>query len=180
MSDGMTLFVTIPGTTRESQEISLFGLCFRISADLAALIAEASQLARALLCMAVVTAGVEDWLTSETFENPDGEFRSSESSDFDTRLYSGTGSGHIRRPAALDLLLRCAAPCGFRFLPKQTHSNGKERRANFFWSLWKSRPSALGSRAHSRGFAMCAPSKSGIQNGEKEHEQNHANRISRK
>jgi hypothetical protein len=51
---------------------------------------------------------------------------------FDSRLYSGTGSGHIRRPAALGLLLRCA-PYGFRFLPKQIRShNGIERRANFF------------------------------------------------
>ncbi len=50
---------------------------------------------------------------------------------FDSRLYSGTGSGHIRRPATLGLLLRCA-PSGFRFLPKQTRSkNGIERRANF-------------------------------------------------
>jgi hypothetical protein len=51
---------------------------------------------------------------------------------FDSRLYSGTGSGHIRRPAALGLLLR-EAPCGYRFLPKQILSkNGTERRANFF------------------------------------------------
>jgi hypothetical protein len=51
---------------------------------------------------------------------------------FDSRLYSGIGSGHIRRPAALGLLLRCA-PCWFRFLPKQIRSkNGIERQANFF------------------------------------------------
>jgi len=57
---------------------------------------------------------------------------SSMSPSFDSRLYSGTGSGHIRRPAALGLLLRCA-PYGFRFLPKQIRSqNGIERRANFF------------------------------------------------
>ena len=50
---------------------------------------------------------------------------------FDSRLYSGTGSGHIRRPAALGLLLRFA-PDGFRFLPKQIRpKNGIERRANF-------------------------------------------------
>src|SRR5690349_700615 len=46
---------------------------------------------------------------------------------FDTRLFSCTGSGHIRRPAALGLLLR-NAPSGFRFLPKQIRSNSKERR----------------------------------------------------
>jgi len=51
---------------------------------------------------------------------------------FDSRLYSGTGSGHIRRPAALGLLLGCA-PYGFRFLPQQIRSkNGAERQANFF------------------------------------------------
>ena len=54
------------------------------------------------------------------------------SSRFDSRLYSGTGSGHIRRPAALGLLLRCA-PCGFRFLPKQIRpKNCTKLQANFF------------------------------------------------
>ena len=62
----------------------------------------------------------------------DGVFCPYASSPFDSRLYSGTGSGHIRRPAALGLLLHCA-PCGFRFLPKQIRSkNGTERQANFF------------------------------------------------
>ena len=65
-------------------------------------------------------------------QSPDDVFRLYASSRFDSRLYSGTGSGHIRRPAALGLLLRCA-PYGFRFLPKQIRSqNGIERRANFF------------------------------------------------
>ncbi len=61
----------------------------------------------------------------------DDLFYSYASPRFDSRLYSGTGSGHIRRPAALGPLLRCA-PYGFRFLPKQIRSkNGIERRANF-------------------------------------------------
>jgi hypothetical protein len=50
----------------------------------------------------------------------------------DSRLYSGTGSGHIRRPAALGLLLRL---CALRVSvpPKQIPSkNGTERRVNFF------------------------------------------------
>jgi len=65
-------------------------------------------------------------------QSPDDVFCSYASSRFDSRLYSGTGSGHIRRPAALGLLLRCA-PYWFRFLPKQIRSkNGTERRANFF------------------------------------------------
>ena len=64
-------------------------------------------------------------------ESPTDRFLFTLSSVFDTRLYSVTCSGHIRRPAALGLLLRYA-PCGFRFLPKQIRSNGKERRVNFF------------------------------------------------
>ena len=51
---------------------------------------------------------------------------------FDTRLYLGTGSWQFRRPAALGLLLHFV-PCRFRYLPKKIRSNGKERRANFFW-----------------------------------------------
>ncbi len=65
-------------------------------------------------------------------QSSDVGFCSYASPRFDSRLYSGTGSGHIRRPAALGLLLRCA-PYWFRFLPKQIRSkNGIERRANFF------------------------------------------------
>jgi len=64
-------------------------------------------------------------------QSSDVELCSYASPRFDSRLYSGTGSGHIRRPAALGLLLRCA-PYGFRFLPKQIRSkNGIERPANF-------------------------------------------------
>jgi len=50
-----------------------------------------------------------------------------------------------------------------------------------FGSLRKSRPSALGSRAHSRGFAMCAPSKFGSSKRRTEHvsEQNYTHRFSR-
>ena len=72
-----------------------------------------------------------DWLASAPGETSTDGFSSSSSSRFDTRLSSCTGSGHIRRPAALGLLL-CYAPCGFRFLPKQIRSNGKEREVNFF------------------------------------------------
>ena len=50
-----------------------------------------------------------------------------------------------------------------------------------FGSLRKSRPSALGSRAHSRGFAMCAPSQFGRSKRRNRHvsEQNHAHRFPR-
>ena len=70
--------------------------------------------------------------SSTSSENPFRSFCACASFRFDTRLYLGTGSGHFRRPAALGLLLHFV-PCGFRFLPKEIRSNGKERRANFFW-----------------------------------------------
>jgi hypothetical protein len=71
---------------------------------------------------------------SSCSQSPDDVFCLYASFRLDSRLYSGTGSGHIRRPAALGLLLRCA-PYGFRFLPKQIRSkNDTERLANFFWS----------------------------------------------
>ena len=72
-----------------------------------------------------------DWQPAAPGESLIGSFSSSPSCRFDSRLSSCTGSGHFRRPAALGLLLRYA-PCGFRFLPKQIRSNGKERRVNFF------------------------------------------------
>ena len=53
-------------------------------------------------------AVVENWRSLAFREIGDGEFRSLPFSEFDARLYSGTGSGHIRRPAALGLLLRSA------------------------------------------------------------------------
>ena len=60
------------------------------------------------------------------------EFCPTPSPVFDTRLYSVTGSGHIRRPAALGLCFD-SRPHGFRFHPKQIRSNtGTENRANFF------------------------------------------------
>jgi hypothetical protein len=105
------------------------------------------------------TVGNRQALTSS--ESLTDRFCSTPSSVFDTRLYSVTGSGHIRRPAELGLLLRYA-PLGFgssqnKFAPKPAQND--ERIS--FGSLQESRPSALGSRAHSRGFAMCDPSKFG-------------------
>lgn len=87
-------------------------------------------------------------------------------SAFDTRLYSGTGSGHVRRPAALGLLLPYAPFTGSGSSPNKSAQTAQNAERISFGPLRKSRPSALGSRAHSRGFAMCAPSKSGAQNGE--------------
>ena len=79
-------------------------------------------------------AAANDWSrrSSTSSKNPFRSFCACASFRFDTRLYLGTGSGQFRRPAALGLLLHFV-PCGFRFLPKEIRSNGKERRANFFW-----------------------------------------------
>ena len=92
------------------------------------------------------------------------------SSPFDSRLYSGTGSGHIRRPAGFGSSRNKFAP--------RTAQNA--RRISF-GSLRKSRPSALGSRAHSRGFAMRAPSQFGSSKRRNRHvsEQNYAHRFPR-
>ena len=76
-------------------------------------------------------ANAQSRRTSTSSEDPFRSFCACTSSRFDTRLYLGTGSGQFRRPAALGLLLHFV-PCGFRFLPKEIRSNGKERRANFF------------------------------------------------
>ena len=79
-------------------------------------------------------AAATDWSrrSSTSSKNPFRSFCTCASFRFDTRLYLGTGSGQFRRPAALGLLLHFV-PCGFRFLPKEIPSNGKERRPNFFW-----------------------------------------------
>jgi len=73
-----------------------------------------------------------DWQSAAQGECLIGSFSSSPSCHFDSRLSPCTGSGHFRRPAALDLLLRYAHS-GFRFLPKQIRSNSKDRQVNFFW-----------------------------------------------
>ena len=90
-----------------------------------------SYIARLFFSSPRTEVNVRDWQASAPGETLTSSFSSSPSCRFDTRLSSCTGSGHIRRPAALGLLLRYA-PCGFRFLPKQIRSNGKERRVNFF------------------------------------------------
>ena len=66
--------------------------------------------------------------------------------------------------------------------PKKFAQTAKNAERIPFGSLRKSRPSALGSRAHSRGFAMCAPSKFGSSKRRTRHvsEQNHAHRFPRK
>ena len=128
----MTFPVTIPGATRPSPASSSSGLCLRIATEpTAAIQGDASRLAPLSLGHVMAIAAVENRRSSALREIGDGEFCSLAFSEFDTRLYSGIGSGQFRRPAALGLLLHFL-PCGFRFLPKEIPSNGKERRANFF------------------------------------------------
>ena len=91
-----------------------------------------SETARLALWRPGAAANVPSRRASTSSENPFRSFCACASFRFDTRLYLGTGSGQFRRPAALGLLLHFV-PCGFRFLPKEIRSNGKERRANFFW-----------------------------------------------
>ena len=75
-----------------------------------------------------------------------------------------------------------SCPAGSGSSPKKFAQTAKNAERISFGSLRKSRPSALGSRAHSRGFARCAPSKYGSSKRRTRHvsEQNHANRFPRK
>ena len=76
---------------------------------------------------------VRDWQAPAPGETPAGSFSSSPSCRFDTRLSSCTGSGHIRRPAALGLLLRYAP---FRVpVPPQTNSLKRQRTPSEFLSV---------------------------------------------
>jgi hypothetical protein len=73
-----------------------------------------------------------------------------------------TASGPFRRPAALCLLLRIARPFGVSVPPKTSlRTVAKNASQTSFGSLPESRPSALGSRAHSLSSAQCDPSNNG-------------------
>ena len=75
-----------------------------------------------------------------------------------------------------------SCPAGSGSSPKKFAQTAKNAERISFGSLRKSRPSALGSRAHSRGFARCAPSKYGSSKRRTRHvsEQNYAHRFPRK
>jgi hypothetical protein len=90
-----------------------------------------------------------------------GDFYSCKFLRFDTRLSSVTGSGHIRRPAALGLLLRWRAL--LVSVPPERNSRKARHKspANFLRAPPKKQTFGLRSRAHSRGFAMRAPSQFG-------------------
>ena len=85
---------------------------------------------------------------------------------------------------ALRHLVFCFTSCPAGSGSSQRNSLKRQRTPSriSFGSLRKSRPSALGSRAHSRGFARCAPSKYGSSKRRTRHvsEQNHAHRFPRK
>ena len=75
---------------------------------------------------------------------------------------SVTASGPFRRPAALGLLLRIARPFGISVPPKTSlRTTAKNAAQTSFGPLPESRPSALGSRAHSLSSAQCDPSNNG-------------------
>ena len=95
--DGMTLVITIPGATRTFPAKLLSGICLRMGAD-PTVATQAGTLRLAPLSLgeaAIMPVG--SWRSLASREMSDGEFRSFPFSEFDTRLYSGTGSGHIRR-----------------------------------------------------------------------------------
>ena len=75
---------------------------------------------------------------------------------------SVTASGPFRRPAALCLLLRIKRPFGVSVPPKTSlRTTAKNASQTSFGPLPESRPSALGSRAHSLSSAQCDPSNNG-------------------
>ena len=75
---------------------------------------------------------------------------------------SVTASGPSRRPAALGLLLRILRPFGVSVPPKtRLRTTAKNASQTSFGPLPESRPSALGSRAHSLSSAQCDPSNNG-------------------
>jgi len=85
---------------------------------------------------------------------------------FDSRLYSGTGSGHIRRPAALGLLLRCA-PLRVPVPPK-TNPLKRQRTPSEFLLVPSEKADLrrLGAGPTPVASPCVTRANSGIQNGE--------------
>ena len=71
---------------------------------------------------------------------------------------SVTASGLFMRPAATRSSASATPPCGLRF-PSKSCSESTPK--GFLRTLRKSRPSALGSMAHSPGSAQCDPTRIG-------------------
>src|SRR5579863_6329215 len=79
-----------------------------------------------------------------------------------SRLLLGHSFGAFPAPSALGLLLRIARPFGVSVPPKTSlRTTAKYASQTSFGPLPESRPSALGSRAHSLSSAQCDPSNNG-------------------
>ena len=94
-------------------------------------------------------------------------FSPTPSSVFDTRLYSVTGSGHIRRPAALGLLLRFA-PSRVSVPPKTNSLQHRHRKPSEFLSVPSEKADLrhLGAGPTPVASPCVTRVNSGIQNGE--------------
>ena len=90
------------------------------------------------------------------------------SSVFDTRLYSVTGSGHIRRPAALGLLLRFA-PFRVSVPPETSSLQNRHRTPSEFLPVPSEKADLrhLGAGPTPVASPCVTRVNSGIQNGEK-------------
>ncbi len=86
---------------------------------------------------------------------------------FDTRLYSVTGSGHIRRPAALGLLLRFA-PSPVSVPPKTNALQNRHRTPSEFLSVPSGKADLrhLGAGPTPVALPCVTRANSGIQDGE--------------
>jgi hypothetical protein len=79
-----------------------------------------------------------------------------------SRLLLGHSFGAFPAPGALGLLLRILRPFGVSVPPKTSlRTTAKNASQTSFGPLPESRPSALGSRAHSLSSAPCDPSNNG-------------------
>jgi hypothetical protein len=100
-------------------------------------------------------------------KNPSERFRSTPSSVFDTRLYSVTGSGHIRRPAALGLLLHYA-PLRVSVPPTTNSLQNRQRTPSEFLPVPSEKADLrhLGAGPTPAALPCVTRANSGIQNGE--------------
>ena len=107
------------------------------------------------------------WRAVASSESMIGGFCPTLPSVFDTRLSSVTGSGLVRRPAALGLLLR-GAPCRVSVPPKTNSLKTGHRTPREFLPVpsEKGRPSALGAGPTPVALPCVTRANSGIQNGE--------------
>src|ERR1700683_4834932 len=79
-----------------------------------------------------------------------------------SRLFLGHSFGAFPAPGGTrSSASHCAPLRGLGSSQNNFENHGKERLSNFFRALPESRPSALGSRAHSLSSAQCDPSNNG-------------------